>query len=87
MIEWTNRINNEFYKQGDKERELGLKVSPLCDRINPNVEKSQIGFGRFVVLPLLERMRPFFGVLDDAIVEMNKNLEYWSEQLNALNKA
>ena len=87
MMEWTNRINNEFWKQGDKERELGFKVSPLCDRENPNVEKSQIGFGKFVVMPLLQRMQPFFGVLDQAIDQMNHNLDYWTQQLNTLNKA
>ena len=86
MIEWTNRLYNEFWKQGDKERELGFQVSPLCDRENPIVEKSAIGFGKFVVYPLLEKMKPFFGVMNEAIVEFDKNIKYWEEQLNAMNR-
>ncbi len=30
--------------QGDKERELGLPISPLFDRQKPGASKSQIGF-------------------------------------------
>jgi hypothetical protein len=33
----------EFFRQGDKERELGLPFSPLCDRNNTLVAESQIG--------------------------------------------
>jgi cAMP-specific phosphodiesterase 4 len=28
--------------QGDKEREAGMDISPMCDRHNANVEKSQV---------------------------------------------
>lgn len=33
----------EFFKQGEKEKELGLPCSPLCDRDNTLVAESQIG--------------------------------------------
>ena len=41
--EWTARCMEEFFKQGDKERELGLDISPLCDRDTTQVPQSQIG--------------------------------------------
>ena len=41
--EWTARCMEEFFKQGDKERELGLDISPLCDRNTTQVPQSQIG--------------------------------------------
>ena len=41
--QWTSRCMQEFFKQGDKERELGLEFSPLCDRHNTMVPQSQIG--------------------------------------------
>lgn len=41
----------EFFRQGDKERELGLPFSPLCDRNNTLVAESQIGFIDFIVEP------------------------------------
>ena len=33
----------EFFKQGDIERDRGLEFSPLCDRHNTMVPQSQIG--------------------------------------------
>jgi len=30
--EWVNRVMEEFFRQGDRERELGVDVSPMCDR-------------------------------------------------------
>ncbi|XP_019733266.1 calcium/calmodulin-dependent 3',5'-cyclic nucleotide phosphodiesterase 1A [Hippocampus comes] len=37
--------------QGDKEAELGLSFSPLCDRKSTMVAQSQIGFIDFIVVP------------------------------------
>jgi len=33
----------EFFLQGDLEREQGLEISPMCDRNNASVEQSQVG--------------------------------------------
>jgi len=40
---WTQSLMEEFFKQGEKEKELGLPCSPLCDRENTLVAESQIG--------------------------------------------
>ncbi|XP_076069580.1 dual specificity calcium/calmodulin-dependent 3',5'-cyclic nucleotide phosphodiesterase 1A-like isoform X6 [Oratosquilla oratoria] len=48
---WTRQLLEEFFRQGDKERELGLPYSPLCDRNNTLVAESQIGFIDFIVEP------------------------------------
>src|SRR4029434_7283429 len=29
--QWTERIMEEFFRQGDKERERGMEISPMCD--------------------------------------------------------
>lgn len=39
---WLNRVMNEFFLQGDRERSDGLEISPMCDRHNASVEKSQV---------------------------------------------
>jgi hypothetical protein len=36
---WTQRIIEEFYRQGDEERKLGLPLSPFMDRRKANVPK------------------------------------------------
>ncbi|CAJ0921097.1 unnamed protein product [Ranitomeya imitator] len=41
--QWTDRIIVEFFHQGDKEREKGMEISPMCDKHNASVEKSQVG--------------------------------------------
>lgn len=52
--QWTDRIMQEFFEQGDIERELGLDISPMCDRHTATVAKSQVGFIDFIVHPLWE---------------------------------
>jgi len=49
--EWSVRVVQEFHAQGDEERGLGLKVSPLCDRENFHLASSQVGFLQFVCVP------------------------------------
>ena len=52
--QWCDRIMEEFYQQGDKEREAGLDISPMCDRHNSTVEKSQVlSFKIYHILALL----------------------------------
>ncbi|XP_027443175.1 cAMP-specific 3',5'-cyclic phosphodiesterase 4C isoform X1 [Zalophus californianus] len=51
---WTDRIMAEFFQQGDRERESGLEISPMCDKHTASVEKSQVGFIDYIVHPLWE---------------------------------
>ena len=51
---WVDRIMEEFFQQGDRERESGLDISPMCDRYNATIEKSQVGFIDYIVHPLWE---------------------------------
>ena len=36
---WSYRACEEFYRQGDRERELELPITPICDRSNISVAK------------------------------------------------
>ncbi|KAL4656683.1 calcium/calmodulin-dependent 3',5'-cyclic nucleotide phosphodiesterase 1A isoform X3 [Arapaima gigas] len=56
---WTQALMEEFFRQGDKEAELGLPFSPLCDRKATMIAQSQIGFIDFIV-------EPTFSVLTDS---------------------
>lgn len=44
--QWTDRIMEEFFRQGDREREKGMEISPMCDKHTASVEKSQVGGGK-----------------------------------------
>ncbi|KAF3852598.1 hypothetical protein F7725_005953 [Dissostichus mawsoni] len=47
--QWTERIMEEFFRQGDKERERGMEISAMCDKHTASVEKSQVGFIDYIV--------------------------------------
>ncbi|KAG8124852.1 hypothetical protein E2320_020162 [Naja naja] len=47
---WTKALMEEFFRQGDKEAELGLPFSPLCDRKSTMVAQSQIVKPTFALL-------------------------------------
>ncbi|XP_006876393.1 PREDICTED: cAMP-specific 3',5'-cyclic phosphodiesterase 4C [Chrysochloris asiatica] len=52
--QWTDRIMAEFFQQGDRERDIGLDISPMCDKHTASVEKSQVGFIDYIAHPLWE---------------------------------
>jgi len=70
--EWVDRLMEESFNQGDKERQQGLEISPLCDRNTVNVAKCQVGFISYIVHPLWETMAEL--VFPDAH-EIMSNLE------------
>jgi cAMP-specific phosphodiesterase 4 len=53
---WVEKVFVEFFNQGDIEKEKSLPVSLLCDRETTNINKSQIGFINFVVVPTFETL-------------------------------
>jgi hypothetical protein len=55
---------NEFFRQGDKERELELEIGPMNDRFKTKLPASQTGFIDFIVMPLYETWYDLVG--DDA---------------------
>nr|BAA34310.1 EFPDE4 [Ephydatia fluviatilis] len=51
--QWSQRIMEESYRQGDEERKLGIPVNPLGDR-SVSIEKCQVTFIDYIVYPLWE---------------------------------
>jgi hypothetical protein len=51
-LSWVQRLEAEFFAQGDMEQEMGLPISFLMDREKPGASETQLGFFDFVVLPL-----------------------------------
>ena len=75
--EWNNRITEEFFRQGDKEREIGLQPAPFMDRSQTNKFKNAISFTKFVARPLFKSLV----VLLHASKECYDNLEVNLNQL------
>jgi cAMP-specific phosphodiesterase 4 len=53
---WSELIFQEFFNQGDLEKQNGMPISMLCDRTTVKINKSQMGFINFVVIPQFEMM-------------------------------
>nr|CAH8865010.1 unnamed protein product [Trichobilharzia regenti]CAH8865012.1 unnamed protein product [Trichobilharzia regenti] len=84
--QWTGRVMEELFRQGDKERELGIDISPICDRNTATIEKSQVSFIDYIVHPLWETWSDL--VYPDAqnILEtLEDNREWYFSQINETN--
>ncbi|XP_036374524.1 high affinity cAMP-specific 3',5'-cyclic phosphodiesterase 7A-like isoform X2 [Megalops cyprinoides] len=57
--QWSKKVTEEFFHQGDVEKKLRLEVSQLCDRQSDSVANIQIGFMTFVVEPLFAEWARF----------------------------
>ncbi|KAM4792347.1 high affinity cAMP-specific 3',5'-cyclic phosphodiesterase 7A isoform X4 [Pyrgilauda ruficollis] len=50
--QWSEKVTEEFFHQGDIEKKYHLGVSPLCDRQTETIANIQIGFMTYLVEPL-----------------------------------
>ncbi|KAJ8387659.1 hypothetical protein AAFF_G00152090 [Aldrovandia affinis] len=57
--QWSEKVTEEFFHQGDVEKKLKLEVSPLCDSQLNSVANIQMGFMAFVVEPLFTEWARF----------------------------
>lgn len=79
---WTDLVTQEFFNQGDKERDLGLPISNLCDRYFVNIPKSQIGFIEVIIEPTISSLSMILPrVLNEIAQNMKKNKENWKEEI------
>lgn len=51
---WSFLVCEEFFRQGDLEKQRNQPVSMYCDRENTDISKSQAGFIKNICLPLYE---------------------------------
>lgn len=80
-LEWTFRILDEFFSQGDKERNANLEITMLCDRYTTNTSKSQIGFINFMVSPLFVCVTNMVPAGSKTLECLKNNKEYWESKI------
>jgi hypothetical protein len=74
---WAQRCIDEFFRQGDMEKRLGLPVSFNCDRNTVTLPQSQLGFIDAIVFPLFSLINEFFPGLNFTLENLKKNEEYY----------
>ncbi|EDS31973.1 c-AMP-specific 3',5'-cyclic phosphodiesterase [Culex quinquefasciatus] len=82
---WSMKVCEEFFRQGDYERQLNLPVTSLCDRHSTSIPKIQTGFFKFVVTPLMDEWHRFLKT--DLSHSMMHHLKFnqvqWESKLQA----
>ena len=68
-FKWAENVVEEFFQQGDKEKELGLKCS--FDRETMTIYQNQLGFINYIEIP-------FFGLF----IDIFPKLKYLMDNLN-----
>lgn len=80
---WSHRVLEELFLQGDRERKLNMPTSPLCNRGQVELPKSQSTFLNYIVKPsfeLLQIVAPKSAEL--ALKHIDINIKEW-ESLGA----
>nr|XP_020467710.1 cAMP-specific 3',5'-cyclic phosphodiesterase 4C isoform X1 [Monopterus albus]XP_020467711.1 cAMP-specific 3',5'-cyclic phosphodiesterase 4C isoform X1 [Monopterus albus] len=79
--QWTDRIMVEFFTQGDRERDKGMEISPMCDKHNASIEKSQVGFIDYIVHPLWETWADLVHPDAQDILDMLEDNREWYQSM------
>jgi len=58
---WTDRIMVELFSQGDHERDKGIEISPMCDKLTASVEKTQVSCKNMIMSPILGGFKTVVG--------------------------
>merc|ERR1712113_402298 len=65
-------MGEEWFQQGDKEKSLGLAISPMMDRTKPNIPRGQVGFIDYIVKPLFENWMKLFKITNVCLNNLSK---------------
>ncbi|WIA11311.1 hypothetical protein OEZ85_011434 [Tetradesmus obliquus] len=77
---WVAALEEENFRQGDRERAAGLAVSPLMDRTKQGISRSQVGFFDIVALPLYTSLAQRFPGCRPMLEAVLDNYAMWKEQ-------
>eukprot|EP01012_Entosiphon_sulcatum_P006737 TRINITY_DN1323_c0_g1_i1.p1 TRINITY_DN1323_c0_g1~~TRINITY_DN1323_c0_g1_i1.p1 ORF type:complete len:614 (-),score=134.56 TRINITY_DN1323_c0_g1_i1:87-1928(-) len=77
-LRWASKLSEEFFLQGDNERNRGDPVSPFMDRFAPSMAKSQIAFMNYIVIPMFESISEYLPELHFAVDHCESNKNYWA---------
>eukprot|EP00798_Chlamydomonas_sp_ICE-L_P016316 gene16316-22505_t len=77
---WVLQLEEEMFRQGDREKAAGLPISALMDRSKAGVTKSQPGFFNVVVLPLFSSFVNFFPAAAPMLDGAKQNLAMWNDE-------
>jgi len=80
---WATMVQEEFFGQGDLEKEKEIQVSPFMDRDKPALPKMQINFIDYLVAPLFGSLREVLPKLLLVCERLEENRKMWKSILES----
>ena len=77
LRQWTYLLFDEFFAQGDVEKESGHAASFLCDRLNTTVCKEQPGFCNYIVMPTWRLLTTIMPGMSPCLDKVQQNIVSW----------
>jgi len=75
---WSTLISKEMWTLGDKEKAMGVAISPLCDReADKFIPVSQVGFFKYICAPFFSTVFDLVGRMDAASDNFEGNQSHW----------
>lgn len=78
---WLDCLLEEYFNQSDREKAEGLPVAPFMDREKVTKPTAQIGFIRFVLIPLFESVSRLFPQAEAIMVDPLKKSQHHYEKM------
>ncbi|XP_006894111.1 PREDICTED: high affinity cGMP-specific 3',5'-cyclic phosphodiesterase 9A [Elephantulus edwardii] len=66
---WVDCLLEEYFTQSDREKSEGLPVAPFMDRDKVTKATAQIGFIKFVLIPMFETVTKLFPVVEEIMLQ------------------
>ncbi|XP_057401486.1 high affinity cGMP-specific 3',5'-cyclic phosphodiesterase 9A isoform X6 [Balaenoptera acutorostrata] len=66
---WVDCLLEEYFMQSDREKSEGLPVAPFMDRDKVTKATAQIGFIKFVLIPMFETVTKLFPVVEGLMLQ------------------
>ncbi|XP_067896180.1 high affinity cGMP-specific 3',5'-cyclic phosphodiesterase 9A [Heterodontus francisci] len=66
---WVDCLLQEYFMQSDREKSEGLPVAPFMDRDKVTKATAQIGFIKFVLIPMFETVMKLFPQIEEMMVQ------------------
>jgi cAMP-specific phosphodiesterase 4 len=76
---WAMKVLEEFFSQGDQEKNLGVPVGFLNDRDKLNRPNSQIGFLEFMIVPYFASQIRLWPTMSELGRNLGSNMQRWEE--------
>merc|ERR1719329_1219793 len=76
---WATLVQDEFFAQGDEEKELGIPLGMLNDKTKVSRSGSEHGFINFLLAPLALAAVSNFPPLHGLLVQMASNMQSWRD--------